>query len=85
MPKAISALVAALLLAALAVYRRLFSPLFYVLGARCRFYPNCSTYAAECVRLYGPWRGSWRALKRLGRCHPYHPGGFDPPTEEIHG
>jgi putative membrane protein insertion efficiency factor len=78
-PKAITALIAAVLLAALAVYRRILSPVFYALGARCRFYPTCSTYAVECVRHYGPWRGSWRALKRLGRCHPYHPGGFDPP------
>lgn len=83
----ISALVAALLLAALAVYRRLVSPVFGALGAQCRFHPSCSTYAAECVRHYGPWRGGWRALKRLGRCHPFHPGGLDPPvpSDTTHG
>ena len=81
------AMLAALLLAAIALYRWLLSPLFYALGARCRFHPNCSTYAAECVRHYGPARGSWRALKRLGRCHPFHPGGYDPPipSDSING
>ena len=75
------------MLAVLAVYRRILSPVFYALGARCRFYPSCSTYAVECVRHYGPWRGGWRALKRLGRCHPFHPGGFDPPipSDTMHG
>ena len=87
MPKTLSALVAALLLAAIAFYRWLLSPIFHALGARCRFHPNCSTYAAECVRHYGPARGSWRALKRLGRCHPFHPGGYDPPipSDSING
>ena len=75
------------LLAAITAYRWLLSPLFYALGARCRFHPNCSTYAAECVRHYGPARGSWRALRRLGRCHPFHPGGYDPPipSDSING
>ncbi len=79
MPKALSAVVAALLLALLAVYQRLLSPIFGALGARCRFHPSWSTYAIECVRHYGPARGGWRALRRLGRCHPFHPGGYDPP------
>ena len=85
--KILSAFVAALLLAAIAVYRWLLSPVFGALGARCRFHPTCSTYAAECVRHYGPARGSWRALKRLGRCHPFHPGGYDPPipSDSING
>ena len=78
MPKILSAPVAALLLAAIALYRWLLSPVFYALGARCRFHPTCSTYAAVCIRHYGPARGGWRALKRLGRCHPFHEGGFDP-------
>ena len=86
MPKAFSAVVAAVLLAALALYQRLLSPVFAFFGARCRFHPSCSQYAVGAVRHYGPWRGSWRALKRLGRCHPFHPGGFDPPvpTDSIH-
>jgi len=45
----------------------------------CRFYPSCSEYFIQAVELYGPWRGSWRGVRRLCRCHPWHPGGFDPP------
>ena len=87
MSKAFSAVAAALMLAVLAVYRRLVSPVLAALGAQCRFHPNCSTYAAESVRHFGPWRGGWRALKRLGRCHPFHPGGYDPPIppDSVHG
>lgn len=44
----------------------------------CRFTPTCSQYAIDAVRKYGAWSGLWRALKRIGRCHPYHPGGDDP-------
>jgi len=44
----------------------------------CRFYPSCSAYAADAVRKYGPARGSWKAFQRLCRCHPFHPGGYDP-------
>ncbi len=57
------------------LYQRLLSPL---LGPRCRFAPSCSSYAAEAVRRYGAWRGSGLALRRLAKCHPFHPGGFDP-------
>jgi uncharacterized protein len=59
------------------VYQLLVSPL---LGRRCRFYPSCSEYAAESVRHFGPLAGSWRALGRLCRCHPWNAGGFDPPV-----
>lgn len=44
----------------------------------CRFQPTCSDYAYEAVARYGPWRGGWMAIGRLGRCHPFHPGGYDP-------
>jgi uncharacterized protein len=44
----------------------------------CRFIPTCSQYAIDAVRKYGVLSGAWRALKRIGRCHPYHPGGYDP-------
>jgi uncharacterized protein len=56
-------------------YRRFISPL---LGPRCRFYPSCSAYALEAVQLHGALRGSWLAARRLGKCHPFHPGGIDP-------
>ncbi|RLA80446.1 MAG: membrane protein insertion efficiency factor YidD [Deltaproteobacteria bacterium] len=54
---------------------RLISPL---LGRNCRFTPTCSQYAMEAIGRYGPWKGGWMALKRLLRCHPFCPGGYDP-------
>jgi len=48
------------------------------LGGQCRFYPSCSDYAREAIERHGALRGVWLAVKRVGRCHPYHPGGFDP-------
>jgi putative membrane protein insertion efficiency factor len=56
-------------------YQRVLSPL---LGPRCRFYPSCSQYALEALEIHGLLSGSWLALRRLGRCHPLHPGGIDP-------
>jgi len=44
----------------------------------CRFYPTCSAYAYEAIKKYGPLKGGWLALKRIGRCHPFNPGGYDP-------
>lgn len=63
-----------LLLSLLRFYRLAISPL---LGHNCRFYPCCSEYAQEAVQKYGAWRGTWLALKRIGRCHPWNPGGID--------
>ncbi|MBW2241020.1 MAG: membrane protein insertion efficiency factor YidD [Deltaproteobacteria bacterium] len=48
------------------------------LGGACRFAPSCSEYAIHALREHGPWRGSVLAVRRIGRCHPFHPGGFDP-------
>jgi len=64
-----------LLLALIRAYQYLLRPL---LGANCRFYPSCSDYAREAVEKYGALKGAWLALRRISRCHPYHPGGFDP-------
>jgi uncharacterized protein len=55
-------------------YQVLISPL---LGPRCRFYPSCSAYALEALRRHGALRGSWLAVRRLARCHPWNPGGVD--------
>ncbi len=65
-----------LLLGALRIYKRFISPL---LPRTCRFEPSCSQYAHGAILKYGPWRGTLRAAGRLLRCHPFHPGGYDPP------
>lgn len=48
------------------------------LGRRCRFFPSCSEYAVEAVQKYGAFKGGCLGFKRVCRCHPWHPGGFDP-------
>ena len=65
----------ALLLALLRAYQYAVRPL---LGANCRFYPSCSDYAKEAIERHGACHGAWLALRRVLKCHPYHPGGFDP-------
>ena len=57
------------------VYQLFISPLK---GPSCRFTPTCSQYAHEAISIYGPVKGFWLGLKRLARCHPFHPGGYDP-------
>jgi hypothetical protein len=64
--------------AALAVIRLYQLTLSPFIGRQCRFHPTCSHYAAEAIANFGVLRGSWLALRRLLRCHPFHPGGFDP-------
>ncbi len=59
-------------------YRMFISPLF---PPSCRFQPTCSMYALEAVERFGVWRGSWMAIRRIFRCHPFHPGGYDPVPE----
>ncbi len=66
---------AVVLLSAIGVYRRVVSPW---LPARCRFHPSCSAYAAEAIDVHGAARGAALAVARIGRCHPWHPGGHDP-------
>jgi hypothetical protein len=65
----------ALLLASIRAYQYLLRPM---LGANCRFAPSCSDYALEAISRHGAWKGSWLAVRRILRCHPYHPGGYDP-------
>ena len=64
-----------IIVALVRLYQKLISPL---VGPRCRFHPTCSDYAVEAIRTHGAARGSWLALKRIGHCHPWHEGGFDP-------
>lgn len=56
-------------------YQYAISPL---LGNRCRFDPSCSEYSMDALRRYGLFRGLWLTVRRIGRCHPWHPGGYDP-------
>ena len=56
-------------------YQRFISPLFPPV---CRFYPSCSAYAVEALRVHGGLRGLWLAVRRIARCHPFNPGGLDP-------
>ena len=60
------------------IYQKLVSP---NLGPNCRFQPTCSQYALEAVQRHGVMRGAWLAIKRIGKCHPLHEGGYDPVPE----
>jgi putative membrane protein insertion efficiency factor len=64
-----------LLIAIVKLYKYLISP---ILPGSCRFVPSCSEYAIEALRKYGALRGTYLSVKRVARCHPLHPGGFDP-------
>lgn len=72
------------LLGLVRLYQLTLSPL---LGPRCRYWPSCSHYAAEALRVHGPLRGVWLGLKRILRCHPGSEGGIDPvpggPSEAL--
>lgn len=72
---ALSRLLAQPLRLLVAIYRLVISPF---LPAACRFYPSCSAYADEALAKHGLIRGGWLTARRLGRCHPFHPGGIDP-------
>jgi putative membrane protein insertion efficiency factor len=65
----------AVLIVLVRVYQVALSPL---LGGSCRYYPTCSAYAIEALERHGALRGSWMAARRIGRCHPFRPGGYDP-------
>jgi putative membrane protein insertion efficiency factor len=67
--------VAASLIAVLRAYKMLLSPL---LPSACRFSPSCSEYMIDAIRKHGAARGIWLGIRRLGKCHPFHEGGYDP-------
>ncbi|MGO9784360.1 MAG: membrane protein insertion efficiency factor YidD [Streptosporangiaceae bacterium] len=64
-----------MLMATVSGYRRFLGPF---LPPRCRFEPSCSAYALEALQVHGAGRGLWLAIARIARCHPFHPGGYDP-------
>lgn len=71
----------AVLVGFIRLYQLLISPL---LGPRCRFLPTCSEYAIQAIKRFGPIKGSWLAIRRISKCHPGNPGGFDPvPGNEL--
>ena len=72
---------AKLLMASVRAYQKVLSP---AMGGNCRYYPSCSQYGYDAIRLHGAGRGSWMAVKRIGRCHPFHEGGYDPVPEAGH-
>jgi hypothetical protein len=74
-------ILAGALAAPVVAYRRWVSP---ALPARCRFYPSCSAYALEALETHGALRGLWLTIWRLLRCHPFHPGGYDPVPPAPH-
>ena len=61
------------------LYQYTLSPLMGIFGVECRYRPTCSQYFIGAVEKYGALRGAWRGVLRLCRCHPFHPGGYDPP------
>lgn len=69
-----------LLIGFIKFYKTFISP---VLGNNCRFYPSCSTYSMEALRLHGVLKGSYLTLRRLSKCHPFHEGGVDPVPEQF--
>ena len=72
-------MLARLLIGIVRVYQRLLSPLVNAFGPVCRFEPSCSRYAVACLEQHGAGRGSLLSIVRLCKCHPFHPGGYDPP------
>src|SRR5262249_34037190 len=79
-------MIAAVLIALVRVYQATLSKLIrWTVGPVCRFEPSCSAYAVACLRDHGALRGSLLSVKRLCKCHPFHPGGYDPPPPPPSG
>jgi uncharacterized protein len=68
-----------LLIGVIRFYQIVISPLK---PPTCRFYPTCSHYGLEAIKRFGPVKGGWLTIKRIGKCHPLHPGGIDPVPEK---
>lgn len=62
------------------LYQKAISPL---MPPSCRFYPTCSHYGIEAIETHGALKGSWLAVRRISKCHPFHEGGFDPVPEKV--
>ncbi len=73
-------MMARLFLAMIRLYQLTLSPF---IGRSCRFEPSCSRYTAACIEEHGAARGAWLGVLRIGRCHPFHPGGYDPPPPRL--
>lgn len=73
-------MVARVLIFLIRVYQLTLSRL---IGPACRFEPSCSRYAVGCLELHGALRGSYLTVRRLAKCHPFHPGGYDPPPPKT--
>lgn len=70
-----------LILATIKTYQYAISPF---LGNHCRFWPSCSQYAVEAIETHGPLKGAMLTIRRIGRCHPWHDGGYDPVPSTFH-
>lgn len=75
----IKGVIGAIFILIIRIYQYTISPL---LGANCRYTPTCSKYAVEAIRIWGPLKGGWMALKRIGSCHPWGGHGYDPVPEK---
>ncbi len=69
-----------ILLTTIKIYQKVLSPVLHYItpGAGCRFYPSCSKYTYQAIKKYGMLKGGLKGVKRISKCHPFNPGGYDP-------